>query len=141
VRVLVLTCSFRARGGAAGERRVARRLRRLSRRGWVVRNDVDRGRGNVDHLVLGPHGAFTIETKLTRRGRGELAQVRAHAAWASKRLGIPVVPVLCVVNRTQRPKLIAGVWCVDLRRLPRVLKRRGAGPLDVTAAASRLSRG
>jgi hypothetical protein len=40
--------------GAKGERRVARRLRRLSRRGWVVRNDVDRGLGNVDHVVVGP---------------------------------------------------------------------------------------
>ncbi len=124
--------------GAAGERRVAQRLRRLQRRGWIVRHDVDRGRGNIDHLAAGPGGVFTIETKLTRCGDRELAQARAHAAWASRRLGVHVTPVLCIVQRRRPPKRIAGVWCVDLRRLPRVLRHCGNGPADLAAIAHRL---
>src|SRR5881397_1164715 len=83
--------------GAGGERRVGRALRPLERRGWLVMHDLMKPRGgNVDHLVAGPGGVFTIETKLKRFGTRELGQARAHASWAAKRLGVPVVPVLCV---------------------------------------------
>ena len=53
--------------GAAGERDVARALARLPRR-WSVLHDVDRGRGNVDHIAIVPRGLFTIESKLHRWG-------------------------------------------------------------------------
>lgn len=57
--------------GAAGERAVARRLRRarraevLSDRAWPGR------RSNLDHVVVAPSGVFVIDTK-AYRGRVEL---------------------------------------------------------------------
>jgi hypothetical protein len=51
--------------GAEGEERVARRLEReLADRG-VVLNDrrLPRSRANIDHLVIGPSGVFTVDTK------------------------------------------------------------------------------
>jgi hypothetical protein len=128
----------RWRIGRHSERAVQRRLRRLRRRGWIVVHDVDRGRGNVDHLAIGPRGVFAIETKTTRRGATELAQARANAAWAATRLGVPVCPVLCVTSRRQPPRLVAGVTCVDVRRLQRALLRRRLGPVEVDAVARRL---
>ena len=73
--------------GAGGERRVARALRPLERRGWQIDHDVAKPRGgNVDHIALGPNGLFTIETKLNRFGKRELTQARGHA-FATMRLG------------------------------------------------------
>ena len=72
---------------AGGERRVARALRPLERRGWQIDHDVAKPRGgNVDHIALGPNGLFTIETKLNRFGKRELTQARGHA-FATMRLG------------------------------------------------------
>jgi hypothetical protein len=128
----------RWRIGQRSERIVQRRLRALERRGWVIVHDVDRSRGNVDHLAIGPRGVFAIETKTARRGPDELAQARANAAWAASRLGVSVCPVLCVTSRRQRPRFIAGVLCVDVRRLQRALQRHRFGAVDVEAAARRL---
>ena len=35
----------------------------LSERGWRVIHDASLGSGNVDHILIGPPGIFTIETK------------------------------------------------------------------------------
>lgn len=135
-----LQTASRWRTGRRSERLVARRLRRLQRRGWVIVNDVDRGRGNVDHLAIGPRGVFAIETKTTRRGGDELAQARANAAWAARRLGVAVTPVLCVAQRDQRPHVVAEVLCVDARRLPRALARHShLAALNVAAVTARRS--
>lgn len=53
----------RWRQGAEGEKRTAKALRPLTRRGWALVNDVDTGRGNIDHILVGPAGVFLIETK------------------------------------------------------------------------------
>jgi len=125
--------------GAAAERRVARRLRRLRRYGWIAVHDVDRGAGNIDHVIAGPGGIATIETKLTRAGRREIAQARAHAAWAAAHAGRPVVPILCLAAREARPQLVAGVWIVGVRHLPRFVRHlRGpaADPALLTVLTS-----
>jgi hypothetical protein len=49
--------------GADGERRTARALRGLARAGWHVVHDLDTGRGNIDHVLVGPAGVFVLETK------------------------------------------------------------------------------
>jgi hypothetical protein len=54
--------------GAAGERRTAKVLRPLIREGWTVAHDVPLSRGNLDHVLVGPPGAFLLETKF-RAGR------------------------------------------------------------------------
>lgn len=49
--------------GAAGEEAVGEILESLREQGWCVIHDVSFGRGNIDHIVVGPGGIFTIETK------------------------------------------------------------------------------
>ncbi len=49
--------------GADAERRTARALRALERRGWSVVHDVPTHRGNLDHVVVGPGGVFLLDTK------------------------------------------------------------------------------
>lgn len=51
--------------GAEGEERVAKRLAKLPRDRWVALHDLPLGGGgrNVDHLVIGPGGVFSVNTK------------------------------------------------------------------------------
>jgi hypothetical protein len=49
--------------GASGEEHVGGLLDGMSDRGWRVIHDASLGRGNVDHILIGPPGIFTIETK------------------------------------------------------------------------------
>jgi hypothetical protein len=50
--------------GAQGERRTAKALRPLLRKGWTVTHDVQRARENFDHVLVGPPGVFLLETKV-----------------------------------------------------------------------------
>jgi hypothetical protein len=102
------------RKGARGERRTARRLRRLKRRGYVVFHDLAMpgSRANLDHLLIGPTGVFVIDSK-QYTGRiqqspdghvwhnhypmdDQLATVRAEARSVEAILGATVIPLLCV---------------------------------------------
>ncbi|MEA2550578.1 MAG: hypothetical protein QOE25_347 [Actinomycetota bacterium] len=49
--------------GFDGEAIVSRTLSRLEAFGYELIDDVDIGRGNVDHVIVGPTGVFAIETK------------------------------------------------------------------------------
>ena len=49
--------------GAAGEEQVGAMLDGLEAKGWHAIHDVSLGRGNVDHILIGPGGIFTVETK------------------------------------------------------------------------------
>lgn len=49
--------------GAWGEQRTAAALAPLLRGGWVVVHDVDRGKSNLDHVLVGPGGVFVLDTK------------------------------------------------------------------------------
>ena len=51
------------RRGAEGERATAKALRRLERQGWTLIHDIDAGRGNFDHILIGRSGVFLLETK------------------------------------------------------------------------------
>jgi hypothetical protein len=53
----------RWRLGAEGERQTAKALRSLTRRGWMLVNDIQAERGNIDHVLVGPAGVFLLETK------------------------------------------------------------------------------
>src|SRR5687767_15947784 len=54
--------------GASGESQVRNALKELESIGYVIVGDVDIGKGNIDHVVVGPTGVFAIETK-NRGGR------------------------------------------------------------------------
>ena len=51
------------REGAEGERRTAKALKPLLNAGWVVVHDIQTGRANRDHVLVGPPGVFVLETK------------------------------------------------------------------------------
>src|SRR4051794_36836364 len=52
----------RWKSGAAGEEKVGRELESLRGEGWLVVHDLAKTTGgNVDHLVAGPGGVFTVE--------------------------------------------------------------------------------
>jgi hypothetical protein len=51
------------RQGAEGERATAKALRPLTREGWVLVNDIQTDRGNIDHVLIGPSGVYLLETK------------------------------------------------------------------------------
>lgn len=54
----------RKRRGRDGERRTEQRLKKLERRGWTVAHDIQADRaGNFDHVLVGPGGAYLLETK------------------------------------------------------------------------------
>jgi hypothetical protein len=76
------------RRGAAGERRTARLLDLLERRGWAVLHDlaVPGSRANIDHLVIGPGGVFVIDSK---QYRGRLRLDSSGRLWHS---GYPLAP-------------------------------------------------
>jgi hypothetical protein len=102
------------RQGARGERRTARRLRRLERRGYVAFHDLAMpgSHANIDHLLIGPSGAFVLDSKqYTGRVQQtpdghvwhnhypldeQLRTVRAEARAVEAILGVPVIPLLCV---------------------------------------------
>ena len=56
--------------GAKGESRVARELRRLNPKEYIVLNDLvvktSRGSSQIDHVVISIYGIFVIETKTYR---------------------------------------------------------------------------
>jgi hypothetical protein len=51
------------REGAEGERKAEKALKPLERDGWHVVHDLQNGRGNYDHIAVGPGGAYLLESK------------------------------------------------------------------------------
>jgi hypothetical protein len=65
----------RLRLGRDGERAVGQFLERLREKGYVVFHDV-RGNGfNVDHVLIGPAGVLSVETKTFSKPTGSAARV------------------------------------------------------------------
>ena len=74
----VLPAVDRRDRGASGEEQVGALLDSFCEGDWRVIHDVTLGRrGNVDHLVIGPAGVFTIETK---SHTGPVRVSRVHGA-------------------------------------------------------------
>jgi Nuclease-related domain len=73
------------RRGAAGERRTARLLASLERRGWAVLHDlaIPGTQANTDHLAIGPGGVLVIDTK---HYRGRLQVDRYGMVWHGRQL-------------------------------------------------------
>src|SRR5205823_4103462 len=81
--------------GAQGEEHVGALLDALGERGWRVIHDASFGHGNVDHIVVGPPGVFTIETKshpgpirVARLHGATINQARAQSAALQRATGI-----------------------------------------------------
>lgn len=67
--------------GAKGERSVGKRLAKLERDGWGVLSSVQlRSGADIDHVVIGPPGVFTINTKHHKDAR---IRVGDHVVWVN----------------------------------------------------------
>jgi hypothetical protein len=97
----VLPLVERRERGALAEEHVGGLLDQLPRDRWRVIHDATLGRGNVDHIVIGPPGVFTIETKShpgpVRAGRvhgATLAQAQAEGKAIGWVTGTEVEPLI-----------------------------------------------
>jgi hypothetical protein len=87
--------------GAHGERTVGAEIEVLSADGWHALHNISLGRGDVDHVLIGPGGIYTIETK-SHRGRIRIDRIERRMlrqAYAEKQLleritGYKVEPLL-----------------------------------------------
>ena len=150
------------RRGAAGERRTARLLGPLERRGWAVLHDlaIPGTQANIDHLVIGPGGVVVIDTK-QYRGRlwldpdglvwhsrhllvATLRKLRWAADQADELLGVADVQVVAIMAvhgaKVSWGRLAAdGVIVAPARRKPDLLQALPAilGPERVAWLADR----
>jgi hypothetical protein len=138
--ILVVTHSVlplveRHERGATGEEQVGRLLEALAKDGWSVLHDISFAHGNVDHLLIGPPGLFTVETKshpgpiVVRQIHGAtLEQARAQQKTIERLTGEAVEP-LVVYSRAWVDRPLArrkGVRVVPSRMLVSYLERRSA---------------
>ena len=66
--------------GRDGERAVGQFLERFRPDGFQIYHDVVTGDANIDHVLIGPNGVYTVETKtLSKPARGQ-AKIVANAA-------------------------------------------------------------
>src|SRR5271167_4761818 len=129
----VLPLADRRDRGATGEEQVGGLLDPMSDRGWRVIHDASLGRGNVDHILIGPPGVFTIETKshpgpvrVARLHGATLSQAQAQRRAIERVTHAPVEPLL-VFSRAWVDKPLArrkGVRVTPARMLAGYLERR-----------------
>jgi Nuclease-related domain len=67
--------------GARGEEKVGAILDGLAAGGWLAVHDASTGRGNIDHIAIGPGGVLTIETK---SHRGRISAVQVDQRWLAQ---------------------------------------------------------
>ena len=84
--------------GGDAEARVAAELDPLRESGWtVIHNVLREGRGNVDHVVIGPGGDYAIETKSGKYRPTDRGQAVSNAIWVKEKFSRRyVTAVLCV---------------------------------------------
>jgi hypothetical protein len=121
--------------GATGEEQVGGLLDGLAGDGWHVIHDASLGRGNVDHILIGAAGVFTVETKShpgpVKVGRvhgATLSQAQAQRK-AIERVTGERVEALIVFSRAWVDKPLArrkGVRVTPARMLAGYLERRPA---------------
>lgn len=148
----ILPLVRRLRQGEAGEKIVGEYLERLRERGYRVFHDVLGDGFNVDHVIIGSAGIFTLETKTwSKPERGEprikfdgqalqvlgaepdrspIIQARAQAGWLSALLEestgrkYKVHPVVLIPGWfiDSRSRRDWSVWVLEPKALPKWLK-------------------
>ncbi|HMD57252.1 MAG TPA: nuclease-related domain-containing protein [Solirubrobacteraceae bacterium] len=119
--------------GARGEEHVGALLGALEGHGWAVMHDASLGHGNIDHILVGPPGVFTVETKShpgpVRVGRvhgATLNQARAQSVALERATGLEAEPLI-VYSRAwvDRPGARRrGVRVIPARMLVSYLQRQ-----------------
>ena len=154
-RILRLRPKIRAlRQGAEGERAVGQFLDRLRGDGYQVFHDVLGEGFNLDHVVIGPAGVFTVETKTWSKAvrgdsrisydgehlvvggqkpdRDPLLQAKAQARWLTallaestgRRLAVQPVVVFPGWYVEAAPGSQRDVWVMEPKGLPAFLARQ-----------------
>ena len=129
-----LSLAARSRVGARSEDDVRRALAPLAADGWRLRHSLPwRGRGDIDSVAIAPTGVgFVVETKTRAYDDRHLAQVRAQAAWLSRRrrrwCRRGAVPVVCLVRARGVHRLEQTVLVVSIDRLIPVLRSDAGRP-------------
>lgn len=145
---------------AADERDTAAQLQQLSTAHSILHDlKLEGVQGNIDHLVIGPGGAFVIVTRrfaeqVSVRGealfvgerslQAELEGVTTVAGRLTQQLGTPVVPVIGFhggVLPAAAPQQVAGVYIAAVENLARVITRAShtlLAPHKVSEAAERV---
>jgi hypothetical protein len=121
--------------GASAEEHVGGLLDGLADGEWRVIHDASLGRGNVDHILIGPAGVFTVETKshpgpvrVARVHGGTLRQAHAEQRAVEAIAGVSVEPLL-VFSRAWVDRPLArrkGVRVLPARMLVGHLTKRNA---------------
>ena len=138
--------------GRDGERAVAQYLEWFRTAGFFVFHDVPNDDANIDHVLIGPRGMFTIETKtVSKPARGEckvrvtgakiyangvlmtrdpLVQAKAQARWLSNFMGEAqfkafVQPVVVFPGWFVEPfdMKSAGVWVLPPKALDKFVEQ------------------
>lgn len=137
--------------GIEGEKAVGQFLERLREQGYQVFHDLQGEDFNVDHVIIGPGGIFTIETKtLSKPVRGEtklqfdgetiavngkilernpVRQAKAQANWLKKTLqefsgrDFNVHPVVLFPGWyvEHKPGSLREIWVLEPKALPKFL--------------------
>ena len=98
-------------------------------KGWTVEHDVVRGTsGRLDHLVVGPGGAFVVVTRHRAYRVEHLSRAKHHAARMNSELDRWVTPVICLTMRDDTPHRRDGVWIMGAEHLVEWLRARSDGP-------------
>ena len=95
---------------------------------WTVEHDVVRGTsGRLDHLVVGPTGAFVVVTRHRAYRLEHLSRAKHHAARMHSELERWVTPVICLTMRDDTPHRRDGVWIMGAEHLVGWLRSRSDG--------------
>jgi hypothetical protein len=136
--------------GATGEEQVGSLLDGLEGRGWHAIHDASLGNGNVDHILIGPAGVFTVETKshpgpvrVARIHGATIGQAQAQQRAIARLTGVEVEPLI-VYSRAWIDRPLArrkGVRVLPARMLPGYLGRRRTtlSPEQVEQAQARVA--
>ncbi len=136
--------------GATGEEQVGGLLDGLEGRGWHAIHDANLGNGNVDHILIGPAGVFTVETKshpgpvrVARIHGATIGQAQAQQRAIARATGVKVEPLI-VYSRAWIDRPLArrkGVRVLPARMLPGYLdrRRRTLSPEQVEQAQARVT--
>jgi Nuclease-related domain len=140
--------------GAAGELATAAILDTLPSRRWVVLHDlrIPGSRANIDHLAVGPTGAWVVDSKTTRATvttgfravyfgdrRLDVGPLRWEATVVEETLGVKVRPIVAVhaAGLRRRGARAGGVRVVPAESVARRIRRgrRRLGRDDVATLA------
>ncbi len=136
--------------GATGEEQVGSLLDGLEGKGWHAIHDASLGNGNVDHILIGPAGVFTVETKshpgpvrVARIHGATIGQAQAQRRAIARVTGVEVEPLI-VYSRAWIDRPLArrkGVRVLPARMLPGYLDRhqRTLSPEQVEQVRARIA--